>query len=63
MTIRDQTRDQIDHKPCHTAVPGVLNLTDVFQLIVHSLNQGALAQEQFVPEAHHTILHVLPDFR
>jgi len=63
MTIRDQTRDQIDHTLCHTAVPGVLNVPDGFHLIVHSLHQGALAQEPCVPEAHQTMLPVRPAFR
>jgi hypothetical protein len=43
-------------------MPGVLNLTDVFQLIVDSLDERALPQESFVPEADQTILHVLADF-
>src|SRR5215471_19302551 len=56
MTRRDQTRDQIDHTLCHTAVPSVLNVPDGFHLIVHSLHQGALAQEPCVPEAHQTVV-------
>lgn len=44
-------------------MPRVLNLADVFQLVVDGLEQCALPQEQFVPETPHAILHVLAHFR
>jgi len=44
-------------------MPRVLNLADVLQLVVDGLYQQTLPQEQFVPEAHPAILHVLADFR
>src|SRR5262245_3421517 len=43
-------------------MPGVLNLTDVLQLVVNSLNQRPLAEHQFIPEPHEPILHILADF-
>jgi hypothetical protein len=43
-------------------VPGVLDLTNIFQLIVDGLDERALPQEQFVPKADQTMLHVLTDF-
>ena len=43
-------------------MPSVRNLTDILQLIVHGLDERPFPQEQCVPEAHHTIFHVLPDF-
>ena len=62
MTIGDQSCDQVHHKACHTPVPAMLNLADVLQRIVHGLDQRALPQEQLVPEAYQTLLHVLADF-
>jgi hypothetical protein len=43
-------------------VPRLLNVTDIFQLIMNGLNQGALAQEPCVPQTHHAIFHVLAEF-
>src|SRR5262252_8229569 len=43
-------------------MPGVLNLTNVFQLIVDGLDESVLAQEQFVPEVHYAMLHVPAHF-
>src|SRR5262249_13566250 len=54
--------DKMDHEPCHTALPRVRNLADIFQLIVDGLDPRSLPQEQVVPEADHTIFHVLTDF-
>jgi hypothetical protein len=44
-------------------MPRVLDLADVLQLVIDGLDQRSLPQEQFIPEAHHAILHVLADFR
>ena len=33
-------------------MPGMPNLADILQLIIDGLDQGALAQEQLVPQAH-----------
>ena len=62
MTIGDQSCDQVHHKACHTPVPAMLNWAAVLQRIVHGLDQRALPQEQLVPEAYHTMLHVLAAF-
>src|SRR5262252_6286241 len=62
MTLRAEPRDHIDYKAGATPVPGMLNLADLFHLLVHSLDQRTLPQEQCVPQTHHTMLHVLADF-
>ena len=42
-----------------TAMARVLDLTDVFELIVDGLDEGALAQEQLVREQQQAIVHLL----
>jgi hypothetical protein len=61
MTLREQPRDQLDHKACDTAVPGMRNVAEVLQRIVHGLAERTLPQEQGVPQAYHTMLPVLAD--
>ena len=61
-TIGDQASQQMHHKPCHTAMPGVLNLADVLQLVVDRLNERPFAEKQLIPPPHEPILHVLADF-
>jgi len=63
IAIRDHTCDEIAHDPCDTAVPGVLNVPDVFQLIVEGLDQGALPQEPRIPQAPQTMLPMPAHFR
>lgn len=62
ITIGDEPRNEIDHKSCHTAMPRVLDLADVLQWVVDGLNEDSLTEEQFVPEAHETVVHVLTPF-
>ena len=37
----------------------MLNLTNIFELIVHRFDDGTLAQEDFVHQAHELVSHVL----
>ena len=36
----------------------MLNLTNVFELVVHRFNDGSLAQEDFIQETHELIGHI-----
>jgi hypothetical protein len=44
-------------------MPGVLNLTDIFQLVIDRFDQCPLAEQEFVPQLHEPIFHVPADFR
>ena len=41
---------------------GMLNMTDVFELIVDRLNDRPLSEHNLVVKVHERVLHVLPDF-
>ena len=56
--IGNQGRDHVDDAVDGTAVPSMLNLTDVFQLIVHTLNERSLAEQDLVEQRHHLVFHV-----
>jgi hypothetical protein len=43
MAVSDQTGDQIDQEIDRAAMARMLDLTDIFELIVNSLNNGSLA--------------------
>ena len=60
MTVGDQTSDNIDEGIERAAMPRVFNLRYILELIDHTLNDGALAQKQFVKQGHQPIFHVLP---
>jgi hypothetical protein len=42
-------------------MPGVLNLRDILELIMNSLNDGSFPHHQLVEQWHESVLHVLPD--
>ena len=43
MTVGDEASDQVDQEIDRAAMAGVLDLTDVFELIIDGLDDGALA--------------------
>ena len=45
------------------AVRGVLNLTDILELIVDRLDQSPLAEQEFVCQGEQPVLHVLAELR
>lgn len=45
------------------AMPGVLNLTNVLQMVVDRLDQRVFAQHQLLLHQHQPALHVLPQRR
>ena len=43
------------------AMSGVVYLTDVLQLVIHSLDDSSLPEKDLVIQTHQRVLHVLPD--
>ncbi len=48
MAVGNEPGNQVDQEVDRAAVAGMLNLTDVFKLIIDGLNDGSFAQEEFV---------------
>ena len=63
MAVGNQPSDDIDESIGWTAVTGMFNLRNIFELINHAFNNGSLAQKQFVNQRHQTIFHVLLEAR
>jgi hypothetical protein len=40
---------------------GVINLRDILELVMNSLNDGSLPHHQLVKQRHESVLHVPPD--
>lgn len=58
MAIRNQASAQVDDKIDRTAVVCVFNLRNIFALVEHALNNGALPEQQLVCEGHELIGHL-----
>jgi hypothetical protein len=50
---------EINHKISYASMSCVLNLANILQLVVDSLNQCSFAQKDFVQHWHESIFHVL----
>jgi len=50
MTVGDQTGQQMRQEVVRAAMAGMLDLTHVLELIVDALDDGPLAEQQFVDE-------------
>ena len=61
MRVGHQRGQDIDHGIDEAAVPGVLDLLDVLELIVDGFDDGTLAQQQLVGQGHEFVAHVLAD--
>ncbi len=61
MAVSDQPGNQIDQEVDRTAMARMLDLTDVFELIIDGLNNGLLAQEQLVGEREQAIVHLFTE--
>jgi hypothetical protein len=48
MTVGDQASDQVDQKVDGATMARMLDLADVFELIVDGLDDGSFAQKEFV---------------
>lgn len=58
MAVGNQTADDVERAVGGTPMPRMLNLRDVLELVNHCLDDGPLAREQLVTQAHQSILHV-----
>lgn len=58
MGIRGKPCEHIDEEISHTAVAGMLDLGDIFKLIVDGFDDGALAQQQLIDQWHELVFHV-----
>ena len=57
--IGDQTCDQVDKEIDKTAMPGMLDLRNVLQLVVDGLDDRAFSEQQFINPGHQAVLHIL----
>jgi hypothetical protein len=62
MAVGDEAGEQMDDEVHRAAMAGVLDLTDVFELIVDGLDERAFAQEELLGEVHQDGAHVLAEF-
>ena len=60
--VGDKAREEMCQEVERTAMAGMLNLTDVFELIVDALDDRPFAQEELVREGHHDVAHVFAQF-
>jgi hypothetical protein len=57
--IGNQTSEQIDQKVEATAMTRMLNLIDVFELVIDRFDRGSFAQQNLAHELDEAIFHVL----
>ena len=62
MAVGDQPCDQIHEEVDRTAMAGMFDLTDVFELIVDGLDDGAFAEKELVRPLEQTVLHLFAQF-
>ena len=62
-TVRSDSRENVDNEVVERAVPGVLYLRDVLQLVVDGLNDGPLAQQNLVLRTHEHVPHIVAHAR
>src|SRR6266566_5138643 len=58
MAVGDEACDQIDQKVDRTAMTGMFDLTDVFELIVDGLDDGAFAKKELVRPLEQAVVHL-----
>ncbi len=59
MAVGDEASHQIDQEVDRAAMARMLELTNVFELIIDRFNDGPLAQELFVRQLKQVITHTL----
>ena len=62
-TISGDSRENVDNEVVERAVPGVLYLRDVLQLVVDGLDDGPLAQQNLVLRTHEHVPHIVAHAR
>ena len=63
MTIGNEPCDQIHEEVDGTAMAGMLDLTDVFELVIDGLDDGSFAQEELVGPLEQAVVHLFAQFR
>lgn len=63
MAVCNQPGQGFDKAIDGTAMPDVLNLRNVLELIDYTFTIGSLAQQQLVHQRHQSIFYVTLDFR
>ena len=58
MCIGNESSYTINQEVGWASMPGVLNLRDVLELIMNSLNDGSFPHHELVEQRHEFILHV-----
>jgi hypothetical protein len=59
--IGNQPSDKIDRKVSRFAATSMLNLGNVFELVVDGFNEVAFTQEKLILEFHQAVFHVFTD--
>ena len=59
MAISNQPGQHIDNKIDRRTVASVLDLGDIFELIIDGLDQGTFAKQKLIGHNHQAVLHVL----
>ena len=59
MAIGDQPTQHIDNEIDRAAMPGMLNLGDVLELIDNAFDDGSFAQQDLVSQRDQAVLHIL----
>lgn len=62
MATSDQTGQHIDKGIHRTAMPSMLDLRDIFELINDRLDDGPLGQQDLIVHQHQPVLKVLGQF-
>jgi hypothetical protein len=58
VAVGDEAAEQMREEVPGAAMPCMLDLADVLELVVDCLDNGAFAQQEFVGELHEHIAHV-----
>jgi hypothetical protein len=62
MAVSNEPSDQVDQEVDWATMAGMLDLADVFELIIDGLDDRPLAQEGFVRQREQAVVHLLAQF-
>ena len=57
--IGNQAGDEINEEIEGATMPGMLNLTDVFELVIDGFDDGSFAQQNLVKQLNEGVFHIL----
>src|SRR5579875_151038 len=63
VAVRKQPRDQMDNKVGRAAMPRVLDLREILELINNRLNDRSFAHQEFIRKVHQVVFHVVAQMR